>query len=60
MENCRRFVFYDNMEKVRTGLALFYFEKARALHLTSFLLSVIITIALSDSASGNFESYCKN
>ena len=47
IENCRRFVvvvafFCENMEKVRVELALFSFEKARALHLTSFLLSVLL------------------
>ena len=40
--NCRRFVFYNNMEKVRAELAFFFVEKARALHLTSFLLSVLL------------------
>ena len=39
-ENCRRFVFYNNMEKVRAELALFSVENARVLHLTSLLLSV--------------------
>ena len=44
MEDCRRqicFYFYNNMEKVRARLALFSVEKARVLHLTSFLLSVL-------------------
>ena len=34
--------FYNNMEKVRAELAFFFVEKARALHLTSFLLSVLL------------------
>lgn len=35
-------------------------EKAHALHLTSFSLSVILqTIVTSQSASGNFDNYCK-
>ena len=42
IENCCRFVFYNNMEKVRAELAIFFVEKARALHLTSFLLSVLL------------------
>ena len=42
IENCCRFVFYDNMEKVRAELAIFSVEKARVLHLTSFLLSVLL------------------
>ena len=42
MDNCRRFVFYNNMEKVRAELAIFFVEKARALHLTSFSLSVLL------------------
>ena len=40
IENCRQFVFYNNVEKVRAGFALFSVEKAHALHLTSFLSSV--------------------
>ena len=32
--------FDNNKEKVRAELAIFFVEKARALHLTSFLLSV--------------------
>ena len=42
-------------------LALSSVEKARALHLTSFLLSVLrlLTIAMSQSAHRNFDSYCK-
>ena len=52
--------FYNNKEKLRAELALFSVEKARALHLTSFLLSVLLwTIATSQSARGNFDSYCK-
>ena len=48
------------MEKVRAELAIFFVEKARALHLTSFLLSVLLqTIATSQSARGNLDSYCK-
>ena len=42
MENFRRFVSYNNMEKVRVGLTLLSVEKVRALHLTSFLLSVLL------------------
>ena len=34
--------FYDNMEKTRAEFSLFSVEKARALHLTSFLLSVLL------------------
>ena len=48
------------MEKVRAELTLFSVEKARTLHLTSFLLSVLfLTIATSQSACGNFDSYWK-
>ena len=64
MQNCRRricFYFYNNMEKVRAGLALFSVEKVRVLHLTSFLLSVRLqTMATNQSARGNFDSCCKN
>ena len=35
-------LFYNNMEKVRAELTIFFVEKARALHLTSFLLSVLL------------------
>ena len=42
MENCRRFVFYNNKEKVQAELAIFFVEKVRALHLASFLLSVLL------------------
>ena len=49
------------MEKVRAELAIFFVEKARALHLTSFLLSVLLyTIATSQSACGNLDSYLTN
>ena len=42
-------------------MALCSVEKAFMLHLTSFLLSVLLqTIATSQSACGNFDSYCKN
>ena len=48
------------MEKVRLELAIFFDEKARASHLTSFVLSVLLkTIATSQAARGNFDSYCK-
>ena len=47
MENCCRFVFYDNKEKLRAELVLFSIEKAR------------VTIATSQSVRGNFDSYCK-
>ena len=48
------------MEKVRAELTIFFVEKARALHLTSFLLSVLLeTIATSQSARENLDSYCK-
>ena len=48
------------MEKVRAELAMFFVKKARALHLTSFLSSVLLkTIATSQSARGNLDSYCK-
>ena len=40
--HCRRFVFYNNKDKLRAELALLSDEKARALHLTSFLLSVLL------------------
>ena len=41
-------------------LALFSVEKACALHLTSFLLTVLLQkIAMSQSARENFDSYCK-
>ena len=48
-------------ENVRTELTLLFFECARnTLHLTSFLLSVLLgTIATSQSARKNFDSYCK-
>ena len=35
IENYHRFVFYNNMEKLRAELAFLFVEKARALHLTS-------------------------
>ena len=55
-----RFVFCNNMEKTREEFPLFSVEKARALHLTSFLLSVLLlTIATSHSARRNLDSYCK-
>ena len=55
------FCFYNNMEIVRAKLASFSIEKGRALHLTSFLLSVLFyAIATSQSERGNFDSYCKN
>ena len=48
------------MEKVRAELAIFFVEKVRALHLASFLLSVLLkTIATNQSAHGNLDSYCK-
>ena len=48
------------MEKVRAELALFSVEKTRALHLTSFLLSVLLLkIATNQSARGNFDNYCE-
>ena len=48
------------MEKVRAELVLFSVEKVHALHLMSFLLSVLLlTIATSQSVCGNFDSYCK-
>ena len=48
------------MEKVLAELAIFFVEKVRALHLTSFLLSPLLqTIATSQSARGNLDSYCK-
>ena len=48
------------MGKVRAELPLFSVEAARTLHLTSFLLSVLLKIiATSQSARGNFVSYCK-
>ena len=58
--NCGCFVFYCNMEKIQAELALFLIEKARVLHLTSLLLSVLLsTIVMSQSAYGNFDSYGK-
>ena len=36
------FFFCKNMEKLRAELALISVEEARALHLTSFLLSVLL------------------
>ena len=36
--------FYNDVEKVRAELALFSIEKVRTLHLTSFLLSVLLII----------------
>ena len=58
--NCRRFVFYINMEKNTSGIDFFFVEKARALHLTSFLFYVLFsTIATNQSARENFDSYCK-
>ena len=35
-------VFYNYMEKVRVELTIFFVEKVPALHLTSFLLSVLL------------------
>ena len=56
----QRFGFYNNVEKVRPELALFSVEKVRALHMTSFLLSVLLqAIARSQSAHRNFDIYCK-
>ena len=48
------------MEKVRAELPLFSVEEARTLHLTSFLLSVLLTTiaATNQSARGNFDSCC--
>ena len=41
-------------------MAIFFVEKTRALHLTSFLLSVHLkTIATSQSGCGNLDSYGK-
>ena len=41
-------------------LTLFSIEKACALHLMSFSLSVLLSaIATCQSACGNFDSYCK-
>ena len=41
-------------------LALFYVEKARALHLILFFLPVLLqTIAKGQSARGNVDTYCK-
>ena len=42
IEKCRRYVFDKSMEKVRAELALFSVDKARVLHLTSFVLSVLL------------------
>ena len=54
---------YDKMGRYeQNSLALFSNEKAHALHLTSFLLSVTLidnTVATSQSVCGNFDSYCK-
>ena len=36
------FFFYNDMEKVWVELALFPIEKAHGLHLTSFILSVLL------------------
>ena len=42
-------------------MAPFSIQKASALHLTSFLLSVLLqTIITSQSVCSNFDSYCKN
>ena len=44
------------MEKMQAELALFSVEKACALHLTSFLLSVLLwRIAMSQSLRENFD-----
>ena len=40
MKNGCRLSFYDNMGKVHAELVLFAVEKARVLHLKSFLLPV--------------------
>ena len=57
MENCCRFVFYNNMEKVQAEVTIFVVENARV----KFLLSVLLqTIATSKSARVNFYRYCKN
>ena len=34
--------FYNNKDKLRAEIVLFFVEKARVLHLTSFLLSVLL------------------
>ena len=53
-------IFFNNMEEGRAELIIFSVEKAHALHLTSFLFSVFFwTIDTSQSARGNFDSYCK-
>ena len=53
--------FYNNMGKGCMELALCSIEKACVLHLTSFLLSVLLqTIATRQSLCKNFDSYCKN
>ena len=50
---------YNNKDKLRVDLALI--EKARALHLTSFLLSVLLlTIKISQWARENFAVIVKN
>ena len=47
------------MEKLQAELDLFSIEKVNVLHLTSFLLSVLLeTIAMSQSVWRNFDS-CK-
>ena len=38
----RSICFYNNMKNLRAELAIFSVEKARVLHLTSFLLSVLL------------------
>ena len=40
--NSSQVVFYNNMEKVQAELALFSMVKKHALHLTPFLLSVLL------------------
>ena len=53
--------FYNNIEKIRAELALFSVEKGRALHLTLFVLSVLLeTTTTSQSARDNFDSNCES
>ena len=55
------FLFYINMAKLRAELVLFSVDKARALHMTSFQLSVLLqTMATSQSLAGIFTLNVKH
>ena len=49
------------MKNLLAELTLFSIEKVRALHLTSFLVLLLLwTMVMSQAAQVNFDTYCKN